>query len=240
AKSENPAASQTEINVTPGLEEKLNQFWGRNRRNLLILAVVVLVVILGRGAWDYVAAQKEATAARAYAAATTTGQKRAFAQANAGHELAGVAWLQIGDTAYAENKPADALAAYQSAAKILTTGPLASRAALGSAMAQLQAGQTDAGKAALQTLADTSSAPVALRTEAAYHLASLAHAAGDDAKLKALAQQIAQIDPASPWTQRIMLMQLAKPTASTAAPAQPAAPATTQTEEPTIKLNLGK
>lgn len=237
-KSEKPTATQTEVNVTPGFEEKLNQFWQSNRRSLLLLGAVVLLVILGRGTWDYLAAQKEEATGRAFAAATTPAQWRSFAEAHAGHRLAGVAWLQVADTAYAEGRSTDALTAYQAGAKILTNGPLAGRASLGVAMTQIQAGQTAAGQAALQALADTVNAPKAVRTEAAYHLASLAHAAGDDAKFQQFARQIAQIDPASPWTQRIMMMQIAKP--ATAATTATALPAATATDEPAIKLNLGK
>ena len=238
AKSENPAGNEAEVNVTPGFEEKLSQFWERNRRGLVMLGTVILLAILAKGGWEYLAAQKEQDVRKAYAATSTFDQKRSFAQAHAGHELAGVAWLQVADAAYAEGKSTDAIAAYQASTKVLTEGPLAGRALLGLAMAQIQAGQTDAGKSALQTIADSASAPKGIRTEAAYHLASMAHASGDDAKFQQFAQQIMQIDPASPWSQRLMMMQVSKRTA-TAVPAQSATPAPTPTEEPTIKLNLG-
>lgn len=240
AKSENPAGTEAEVNVTPGFEEKLNQFWQRNRRGLVMLCTVILLAILAKGGWEYLAAQKEQDVRKAYAAAATIAQKRSFAEAHAGHELAGVAWLQVADAAYAEGKSADAIAAYQASTKILTEGPLSGRAALGLAMAQIQAGQTEAGKAALRTLADSASAPKGIRTEAAYHLASMAHAGGDDATFQQFAQQIMQIDPASPWSQRLMMMQVSKRTApETAAPAQSATPTAAPAEEPMIKLNLG-
>lgn len=238
AKSEKSAGTPAEVNVTPGFEEKLNQFWERNRRGLIILCAAIFVAILAKGGWDYLAAEKEEGIRKAYASAVTLNQKRSFAQTHAGHELAGVAWLQIADAAYAENKSDDALAAYQESAKILTDGALSVRASLGLAMAQIQSGQAEAGKAALQKIADSVSAPKGFRTEATYHLASLAHAAGDDAQFQQLAQQVMQIDPASPWAQRLMLMQVSKrPAAAVAAPAQPAAAPTA--EEPAIKLNLG-
>jgi len=237
AKSQKSDGTTAEVNVTPGFEEKLNQFWERNRRGLIILCAAILVAILAKGGWDYLAAEKEEGVRKAYASAVTLPQKRSFAQTHAGHELAGVAWLQIADAAYAENKSADAIAAYQESAKVLTDGPLSVRASLGLAMAQIQSGQTEAGKTALQKIADSASAPKGFRTEAAYHLASLAHAAGDDAKFQQLAQQVMQIDPASPWSQRLMLMQVSKHPAAAAAPIQPAA--TSTAEEPAIKLNLG-
>lgn len=240
AKSANAASTPAEVNVTPGFEDKLNQFWGRNRRGLVILGTVILLAILARGGWDYLAAQKDLDTRQAYAAATTTDQLRAFAQAKAGHELAGVAWLQVADAAYAEGKSNDAITAYQASAKVLTSGPLASRAALGLAMAQLQAGQAEVGKTALQALVDVTTAPKALRAEAAYLLASLAHTAGDEAKFQQLAQQIMQIDPTSPWTQRLMMLQIAKPAAAVTTPAPTGTPAATPAEAPAIKLNLGK
>lgn len=242
AKSENTTGHGAEVNVTPGFEEKLNEFWTRNRRGLLTLAAVVLVAIVARGGWDYMAAQKEREVGRNYAAAKTTDQLRSFAQANAGHELAGVAWLQVGDTAYAEGKASDAATAYQESRKSLAPGPLADRAALGLAMSQLRAGQTAEGKTGLKQLADATTVSTGIRTEAAYHLASMAHTAGDDVAFKQLAEQIMQIDPASPWAQRVMTLQVSKAATSAVATTPAATPAETTpaSGDSVIKLNLGK
>lgn len=241
ASSPSSSEAATEKNVTPGFEEKLQQFWNRNQKLVIGLCTVVLLAIVARGAWDYLAAEKERALGREFAVASATPAKlKAFAEANGGHELAGVAWLQLADQAYAANKGTEAVTDYQKAAAILKTGPLADRTKLGLAMAQLQAGQTEAGKAALKQLVDTDRIFNGVRVEAAYQLASLAHAAGQSTEVKQLADRIMQIDPASPWAQRAMMLRAedtaAAPAATAAAPTTEAAPA--GKAEPVIKLNL--
>lgn len=241
-----PSAAPTDAkNVTPGLAEMLHQFWTRNRTLIVAACAVVLVVIVARGAWDYMAAENERKLGGDYAAAATTPEKlQAFAQANAGHELAGVAWLQLGDEAYAAQRATEAIAHYEQAAKVLKSGPLADRTRLGLAMSKLLAGQTDAGRTALQAMVDNDQLSRGARVEAAYHLASLAHAAGNAAAVRAQIERILSLDPSSPWAQRVMMLRMADATAPAApaltAPSTPAAPAEAESSEPVIKLNLGQ
>ncbi len=51
----------------------------------------------------------------------------------------------------------------------------------------------------------------AIRTEAAYHLVSLAADAGKADEVKNYLEQLMQIDPASPWTQRAAALRLGLP-----------------------------
>ena len=43
---ESSPAADGEINVTPGIEEKLQHFWLRNQRGLLALGVIVLLAAI--------------------------------------------------------------------------------------------------------------------------------------------------------------------------------------------------
>lgn len=241
-----PSAPHADVkNVTPGLAEQLHQFWTRNRNLIVAACAVVFVVIVIRGVMDHMAAEKEKQFGADFAAAAVTPEKlQAFAQTHAGHELAGVAWLQLGDQAYAAQRATEAVAHYEQAAKVLKSGPLADRTRLGLAMAQLQAGQTEAGRAALQALVDNDKISRGARVEAAYHLASLAHAAGSAADVRTQMERILSLDPSSPWAQRVMMLRMADastPTApAVAAPAAPAATAAEESAEPVIKLNLGQ
>jgi predicted negative regulator of RcsB-dependent stress response len=228
-------------NVTPGFEENLRQFWERNQKLLIALGIIILIAIVARGSWDFVAGQKERQVQQDYAAAATPAQLQAFANAHPGHELAGIAWLQLGDQAYAAGKGADAVTDYQKAAAVLKAGPLADRTSLGLAMAQIQAGQADAGQAGLKALVDRDSAFKGVRVEAAYQLASLAHTAGQAGAVKHYADRIMQIDPSSPWSQRVLTLRSDEPeqapAATAAAPADSAKPAEAKPDS-VIKLNL--
>jgi predicted negative regulator of RcsB-dependent stress response len=238
--SNHPESSPTsgeEINITPGFEEKLTLFWEHNRRGLLALCLVVLVIIVARGGWDYMAAQTEQEIQKDFAAASTPENLKSFVAANPGHVLSGVAWLTMADDAYAVGKSVDAVAAYKESLKVFETGPLNDRAALGLAMAQLQAGQNTDGEAGLKQLADTEAAGRGVRVEAAYQLASIASSAGKIEAIKNLADQIMQIDPSSPWAQRAMSLQMKTPASADASAPSPAA---SVEADPVIKLNLGE
>jgi hypothetical protein len=238
---ENPGQSKTADapNLVPAdaaglsFEQTLHNFWKQYGRLVVAGCVVVLLAILGQGVLDYMAAQKEAEVRRAYAAANTPEKLKAFAAAQSGHLLAGVASLQLADEAYAAGRGAEAVGLYESVAKLLADTPLAGRVKLGRAMALLQAGRTAEAETALQELADLATASVAFRAEAAYHLATRAQTAGRTEQVRKLSDQIMQMDPSSPWAQRALLLGAGQslPSAPDAAADEPAA-------GPVIKLNL--
>lgn len=236
------SANAAEVNVTPGFEEKLNQFWARNRTSMIALFVIILLLIVGRGAWDYMAKQKAEAVQSDYAAAQTTDQLKTFANANQGTALAGLAWLQVADAAYSSEQGSAAVEAYEKAKSGLGAGALADRASLGLAMSQIMAKQNSIGETSLKTLVDDSSVTTGVRSEAAYHLASLAHAANNAASVKQYADQIMQIDPSSVWAQRVMALRSAEAgTAATVEQTAVKASGATQSDEKSdsvIKLNL--
>jgi len=215
--------------VVPPFEERLWMFWQKNAKALLGIAAVVLLVIVGQGAWELLQEKKERDIQQAYAAAATTAQLKTFAAANPSHELAGVAQLRIADEAYGDGRFSEAASTYEQAVAALPAGALASRARLGAAMAKHQAGQTGESEAALKAIANDANEIKAYRAEAMAHLASLAAAAGNAADVKAYADQLMQLDPANPWTQRTLQLMAALPAPAEGAP--PAAP-----ESPAITL----
>ena len=222
--------------ASPGFEEILHRIWTQYGRMIVAGCVVVLLVILGNGVFKYLAAQKEVEIRQAYAAADNPEKLKAFASAHTGHLLAGVATLQAADTAYAAGQGAEAVTHYEAAAKTLAGTPLAGRTQLGRAMALLLAGRTADAEAALQQLADRTTETAGLRSEAAYHLATLAQTAGRTEQVRKLTDQILQIDPASPWAQRALLLA-SGPTV--VAPVQPSSEtAETAPTDTVIKLNL--
>lgn len=193
--------------IAPTFEDRLALFWEKNSKAITALLIVLLLIVAGKGAWEYIAAQKERGIGQAYAGATTPVQLKSFVAENPKHPLAGLALLRVADEAYAGGQFADAILSYDQGATILKTGPLASRARLGSAMAKLQSGKVADGEAALKTIAADVKEITAYRAEASYHLASQAAAGGNTAEVKAYSDQLMQLDPASPWTQRALALR---------------------------------
>ena len=200
-------------------EEKLHLFWGKNRNAIAVGCVGIILAIIAKGTWEYVAAQKEMDTGKAYAAATTPEQLKAFAEAHPGHSLAGVTQIRIADDAYKAGKGAEALAGYENALKVLKDGPLAARAKMGRALAMVQSGKAAEATNELKQLAGDATQFKAVRTEAAYHLTSLAVEAGDATEAQKYVDQLMQVDGSSPWTQRAMALRTSLPAAPAVAPA---------------------
>jgi predicted negative regulator of RcsB-dependent stress response len=233
SRAEDPqvAASTEAVPVVagPSFEDHLRAFWAANRSRVVTLVAVILLVILGKGLWEMYQAQREAGIAEQFAKAKTSEQLRRFTVEHPGDALAGVAHLRLADEAYEAGKFGDAATSYGQAMAVLSDGPLASRARIGQGISQVLAGNREAGVASLKAVTDDLTAPVSVRAEAGYHVASLAAEAGDAAGLQAQLEQLSRIAPQSLWVQRASLLRPVSAAASSPAPsaAPSASPAVT-------------
>ena len=218
APSNEPSSSEPVDLLVPSFEDRLKDWWEKNARTVYAVCAVILLVILGRGAWEYYQKEKEAGIRSDYALATSPEKLKSFISQNSSHELAGAASLRLGDEAYQSANYTEAVAQYQRAVDILKVGVLAGRAKLGIAVSKLAAGQAAEGEAALQQLANDVAQLKPLRSEAAYHLAMLAIDSGrtEDA-IKAL-DLASTVDQAGIWAQRAMMLRTTLPAPSTPAP----------------------
>jgi hypothetical protein len=204
-------------------EDKLPHLWAKYREVVVGICALILVAIIAKAGWGYFANQRELSVEREYAEASTPDRLQAFADAHPDTALAGIAELRLADEAYAAHQTPTALAAYEKAIGELKLPVLVGRARLGAAIAKIESGQPGDGAQELKQLADDPKQFQALRTEAVYHLASLAAAAGQADQVRQFSEQLMQIDPTSPWTQRAFALQASLPAA--AAPSPAAAPA---------------
>ncbi|MEY2880316.1 MAG: hypothetical protein RLZZ15_2696 [Verrucomicrobiota bacterium] len=215
-------------------EDKLHLFWRDHRGKVYAVVGLVAAAGLGKFALDYLAAQKEKSVQSAFVAATTTDQRKAFAAAHQDHPLAGIALLNAGDDAFKAGKSADAATNYDQAAKALKTGPLAARAKLGAAVAKILAGKTAEGATELKQLADDAAQAKDQRSEAAYHLVTLAADAGNSADVQKYSDLLGRIAKDSAWFMRASALRASLPT-PTPAPATDGKKADTPTD---LKVNL--
>ncbi len=197
----NPDAVPTQPSG-PSSEEQFHTFWQKNSTTIYLFCAAIALVIIGRGVWGYVAAEKESSTESAYAAATSPDGLRSFVSSHDGHPLAGAASLQLADQAYTGEKYAEAATNYEASLKSLPAGVLAYRAHLGLAMAQVQSGKSADGESALKSLSSDTEAPSAIRAEATYQLASIAAAAGRTDEAITLSEKVASLDQVGWWAQR--------------------------------------
>lgn len=226
----NPTPEGTTPVYVPSLETAVHGFWAKNRQLILVLCVVALLAIIGREAWQYFAASREQAVQAEYAKiADQTAKLEGFANANAGHALAGVAWLRLADEKFAAGDFKTAAAHYQKATASLKNAILLGRAKLGAAVSQLNGGDRATGEAALKAVGADATLDKGVRAEATYHLATFAADAGKADEVKKLADEVSKIDPLSTWAQRATLLLTSSPAA-----AQPAG-----TTAPTLSFKPG-
>lgn len=226
-----PSSKADDRNVVPAdggpgasLEDRLFLFWKNYRTAIYGAIAVVLLVIVGREAWQVYVARREASIQTAFGLAESAEAKRAFARENAGHRLAGLALLAAADDAYAQADYARAGREYAEARSLLENPILSGRAQLGEAMSSLQGGDMAKGKSMLQALLDDANNASALRLEAGYQLAASAVAEGNHDVARATLEKLQPLVTSADWNYRLMDLAERIPAAPVVEPA-PSAPA---------------
>jgi hypothetical protein len=207
-------------------DEQLRAIWERkeNRTTVYTGCIAVALMILGwYGYKAFVAAREHQIEAAYTAAAATPARLRSFALEYQGRPLAGVAYLKLADEEYASGNYTAAVDDYDRAAGELPVPAIVARALLGKAVSQIRSGKTSEGTAGLVKLAEDATKVKAVRTEAAYHVASMAFDAGNFDDVTKFTNLIMQIDAGGVWAQRAMQLQLeipasARPTAGPVVP----------------------
>lgn len=224
-----PSPSKTPVTAPASadlsFELMLRGLWAKkeNRTTIYVGCVVVLLAILARGVYTEVRTRREAGIEATFAAAATPAKLQAFVRENETHPLAGAAYLQLGDDAYAAARFDEARTDYEKAAAILPGTPFASRATLGEGVCLLQTARVADGVSILQRLASDATQLAAVRAEAAYHLAALAFGNRQYDDVVKYTDLIMQVAANSMWAQRAVLLRMHTPVA--AAPAPGPAPA---------------
>lgn len=214
-----PGAAET-VAAEPGFEVQVHAFWAKNRSLILGVCVAVLLAIVGREGWQYFAAAREQDTKDAYAKIADQPDKlTAFADAHAGHPLAGVAYLQIADQKFSGADYKAATGLYQKAAGSLKNDVLLGRARLGVAMSQLNGGDQATATVTLRGIAADQALLKAVRAEAQYHLAIFAVEAGRADEAKQLIEEIAKTDQMGSWSQRATMLLAKLPATAKAADA---------------------
>jgi len=220
ARKDAPAEAAASIE---SMEEQLISFWEKNRMFITVIVAIALLAILGYYGWGEIQSRKDAELGRQFSAATTPEALRAFVAANPDHPLAALAQLKLADELYTSGSAGEAIDAYEKAASMLEAGPFRIRANMGRAIAQADAGQAAAAESGLKQIADDTSVPLTLRTEAMYHLVNMDAQAGRSDEVERLSDQLIQLDPGGAWAQRALIIR-AEMAAAQPAPSGAAAP----------------
>ena len=221
--SQIPSADNTPAQVDPaaapaadsGLEPTLHNFWTKNRGFIFVVCVIVLVGIIGREGWQYFAAAREKSIQQDYAqVADKPDRLVAFAEANPGHPLAGIAYLQVADRKFEAADFKEASAMYTKASGSLKNEALLGRAKLGAAISLISSGDLAGGESALKAVSSDGSLSKTARAEASYHLASLASDAGRAEDVRKYVEEVTKNDLGGSWAQRATMLLANLPSSS--------------------------
>jgi tetratricopeptide (TPR) repeat protein len=125
----------------PTLEERAQVFWMENKKTILLTCALVLLVLVAKeGVLYYIDQREKAIGAEFAAAGNDAAKLRSFTSAHADHQLAGLAWLALGDAAYKDGKFAEAVTAYDKAVPLTAGTAFGGRALIGKAFSQGLAG----------------------------------------------------------------------------------------------------
>jgi Uncharacterized protein conserved in bacteria len=185
-----------------GLEfdDKVWLFWKRNKTLVITLVAAVFISAAVSGIWRTFTENSKNMLAGEYAMASTPEGRAAFASANSGTNLAGVALLVNADDFFTGGKFAEAAVAYGTAADYLSGTPLWGRALLGKGISLVKSGKADEGMVALVALSDNAEAGV-FAAEASFHVAMEDLAKGNAAAAKARFEKLAENPSAGEWAE---------------------------------------
>ncbi|MFT3830850.1 MAG: hypothetical protein QM691_14195 [Opitutaceae bacterium] len=218
----------------PTFEERAQVFWMENKKTILLTCALVLVVLVGKELYFMYVDQREKAIGVEFAAAETDATKlRAFTAAYPKHQLAGLAWLALGDLAYKDGKYAEAVTAYGNAVPLTANTAFGGRALVGQAASQAQAGDKAKAEAAFKAIVDDAAQFAAVRAEARYQLGALAAEAGRTEEARKLLDEVETTDRTGVWSRRAAVLRASLPPAPAAA-AGPVAPASEA--EPKLSL----
>ena len=221
----------------PTLEERAQIFWIENKKTIILTCVLVFVVLVAKEGWLYYREQHARAIGAEFAAAGNDAAKlRAFTAAHADHQLAGLAWLALGDAAYKDGKFSDASTAYEKAVPLTAGSAFGGRALIGKAFSQSAAGDKAKAEASFKAIDADITQPSATRAEARFHLAVLAIEAGRVEEARKTLEEVQATDLTGAMAQRAQALLASLPAAPVAAEA--AAPAAAPAAGSDLKLNL--
>lgn len=180
------------------LDDKVWLFWNRNKNTIIAIVLVVFVSAAVSGLWRTYRESERNAVSDAYAAASTDKARTEFAESYSGTMAAGAALIQNADDLFNAGKYAEAAPLYKKAASNLGGTLLWGRALLGEAVSLVKSGNVEAGKAALEALAEKLSAGV-YSAEAGFHVAMMDFEAGKTADAKTRFMAVSDNPQAGYW-----------------------------------------
>lgn len=191
------------------IEDQVLLFWEKNKGLIIGGVAFVIAVFIGYQGFKLYQSHAEARMQAAYQDATSAQEKAAWAESAAGKPLAGLAFKELGDQAYAEGDLAQAERYYRQAAASAER-PVSDAATIALAATLIEQDKASEARTLLQPIANDSQAPN--QAEAQFRLAQLASDQGDAETARSLIDAIDEQHFF--WKSRALSLERALPEAS--------------------------
>lgn len=177
--------------------------WERKKGHFITAGLIIVLVVAGYFAVDYIRAHAHNSMQEAYAQAQgEPAELAAFAAEHPKTALGGVAFLQLADEAYESGAFAKAAELYGQAQTGLSQTALLGRTLLGRGIALARDGQTEEARKQLGSLVENTAVLGALRGQAAFDLIVLETNAGQKAAAEAWLKRVREIPGAGIWAEQ--------------------------------------
>jgi len=189
------------------LDDPIYEFWEQHGKSILsgaVLVVLATALIFGMRAYRQV---QEQGVRAAYTEAIAEEDLAGFATQHVGHQLAGVAAMQVANLAYAEADWATAEEFYRISVDSLARSQLSGKARLGLGITLSKAGDTDQSERVLLALAEDNREMISGRAEALYHLSVLYFSQNRMSDFQNTSEKLADLDPRSYWQEKLRYYQ---------------------------------
>lgn len=220
-KSSQPAnqPSADERNIVPvdssyegaNLEDQLFLFWHKYKSIIVACAVIVALILAGWGVLSVFQDRREVRIQEEYQQTMISGEFIPFAEKNAPHPLAGLAYLQAADKKFEEENFAQSATLYGKAADSLKDQAFNGRARIGKGVALSLGGEQEQALAQLEEVARDGGTLGITRAEAHYHVASIATELNRPELALTHIEEVMKLDRSQVWAGRAMALQQSLP-----------------------------
>ena len=188
-------------------EDRMWLLWNENKSSIILGIAVAFILVIGLQFLKWSRASSIEKMQAAYAAATDDAQKEAFASEYSEDFLGGVAWLELADKKFEAEDFSEAATLYERSAVALAGNTAQARALLGQGISLIQSDAIDAGKEALNKIVDQENCLDAYKSEAIYHLVTLAIQAKDYALARLYILKMEELDFSGYWGVQLRSLQ---------------------------------
>lgn len=195
--------SSIEENLNDQVDDKIHEYWQKNKNGIYASVILILAIVIAFQGLRVYRDYAEERVQEAYAAASTTEERRQFIQDNEGHRLAGMAALQVANEDFRGGDYQSAARYYEMALLALRGTDAGDRARLGKAGAMVFLQSPQEARPLFEEIAYDERAASDVRAQAFYQIAMIKLSDGVSEGIEEITRRLEDLPGGGPWIDRI-------------------------------------